>query len=182
MLPKKVDFQTQHIHGIKETILTERGNMGETASAGHAITSMGENPKLLSLKSETYIFSIMGLQKIRWLKITVPLQKFWTNTGSWGLYYWITAKNTRQYRQTYFKPSSYMFALRGLHCFEFPELTLPRKEKMRQKCRAGLRWMGKKPKGGNSQTSSGPLMLLIRGSRKENWSSGVQNQKAIPCC
>lgn len=53
--PKKVDYQTQHIHGIKETILTERGNMGETASAGHAITSMGENPKLLSLKSETYI-------------------------------------------------------------------------------------------------------------------------------
>lgn len=39
--------------------------MRETTSAGHAIISMGENPKLLSLKSETYIFSITGLQKIR---------------------------------------------------------------------------------------------------------------------
>lgn len=49
--------------------------------------------------SQKYIYILHPrMAKDRWLQITVPSQRFWTNPGSWGLYYWITTKKICLYQ------------------------------------------------------------------------------------
>lgn len=84
-----------------------------------------ENPGHHSLKSEIYIYFIPEWWNIRWLNITVPLQKFWTNPKLR-----VVLLNYNKKRYTYTRQTQFMHVCsKRFTLIAFPELTLSKKRK-----------------------------------------------------